>query len=39
MAASVTTKDSMVAMSGAIIPEPLAIPAILTVTPSIWAVA
>ncbi|MNC67560.1 hypothetical protein D3C75_1180680 [compost metagenome] len=35
MLASVTMKASMVAMSGAIMPEPLAIPAILTLTPSI----
>ena len=38
-AASVTTKASMVAMSGAIIPEPLAIPAMVTGTPSIWHLA
>ena len=38
-AASVTTKASMVAMSGATMPEPLAIPAMVTTTPSISALA
>ena len=37
--ASVATKPSRVAMSGAIMPEPLAIPAIRTFTPSISASA
>ena len=37
--ASVKTKDSMVAMSGAIMPEPLAMPLMVTLTPSIIAVA
>ena len=41
IAASVATKDSIVAMSGAIMPAPLAMPLIVTVTPSIatWRVA
>jgi hypothetical protein len=39
MAASVATKASMVAMSGAIMPEPLVMPAIRTSCPSIRAVA
>ncbi|MNL51751.1 hypothetical protein D3C87_1748740 [compost metagenome] len=38
MSASVTTKDSIVAMSGAIMPAPLAIPLIVTLTPPISAV-
>ena len=37
--ASVATKASMVAMSGAIMPEPLAMPLSVTLTPSIFAVA
>ena len=37
MSASVTTKDSIVAMSGAIMPAPLAMPLIVTLTPSISA--
>ncbi len=37
--ASVKTKASIVAMSGAIMPEPLAMPLILTLCPSISAVA
>ncbi len=37
--ASVTMKASMVAMSGAIMPEPLAMPLMRTVTPSISAVS
>ncbi len=36
--ASVKTKDSMVAMSGAIMPAPLAMPLIVTATPPIFAV-
>ncbi|MNL70458.1 hypothetical protein D3C87_1954640 [compost metagenome] len=36
---SVTTKLSMVAMSGAIMPEPLAMPLIRTSTPSISSTA
>ena len=39
IAASVTTKASMVAMSGAIMPEPFAMPAMVTAAPSISAVA
>ncbi len=39
IAASVKMKDNIVAMSGAIIPEPLATPLIVTGTPSIIAVA
>ena len=38
-AASVTAKASMVAMSGAIMPEPLAMPAMVTATPSISTLA
>ncbi len=37
MSASVTTKESIVAMSGAIMPAPLAMPLIVTFTPSISA--
>jgi len=39
--ASVNTKDSMVAMSGAIMPEPLAMPAMVTGLPpiSVWRTA
>ena len=41
MAASVKTKESIVAMSGAIMPAPLAMPTIVTATPPIevWRVA
>ncbi len=39
MAASVKTKESMVAMSGAIMPAPLAMPAMVTSTPSIFTLA
>ena len=38
-AASVKTKASIVAMSGAIMPEPLAIPLMVTLVPSIMALA
>ena len=38
-AASVKTNASMVAMSGAIMPEPLAMPLIVTLVPSIMALA
>ncbi|MCY1305164.1 hypothetical protein D9M70_549540 [compost metagenome] len=37
MSASVTTKESIVAMSGAIMPAPLAIPLVVTLTPPISA--
>jgi len=37
MSASVTTKESIVAISGAIMPAPLAMPLIVTATPPISA--